>query len=594
MTLTASNIEHGFLALLALSLLLECALTILHTHAAERASGTLPPRFEKKLTLAAHRKAADYTADLAQAQLLESFAGAGAALLLTYGQGLTVIAAFMGTLFESSLAAQWGTIAAVMLFLALVELPFGWHLRCRIPQQYGYLRQPEREWIARRAKETLAGWLAELPLIALALVLMEAAGEHWWLVGWLFWCAYLVWRWEVSVAKGVLWGRRAERVADERTREMVRSFLASIGWKMKDLVLMTRPAGWRHSHAVLAGRGRERTVVVFAHAAAKLSREELLALIAHDCGHAKHLHPWLRILLFAAAGWCVFRFAGWGSMNDAFFEGFGFSPYVTLAREGSHAGFVIAVAIAVFPILFYPLRPLVNLFSRQMQYDADAYAAKQAGTAPLIRALVKLHRDYATTLSPSRLYSLFHYRRPHAGMRVEALLAREKRLGSAAAVPAFDASPYLEPGVPAEKQPPVACPAKRARSRARAQGAAPAGRREEADRFPGLPAASPGLPDEEALPPEAWLGEGDAAPAAPAEPGEEAAKEPKEPKVQNASEAPAAQQAAKPTPAVDGGAPAQEECAHRKERAAGRAAADVAAARVPPQPPEEKETTQHG
>lgn len=509
MTLTASNIEHGFLALLALSLLLECALTILHTHAAERAREMLPSRFEKKLSLAAHQKAADYTVDLAQAQLLQSFSGAGAALLLTYGQGLTVIAAFMGALFDNSIAAQWGTIAAVTLFLALVDFPFSWHLRCRIPQQYGYLGQSERAWLARRAKETLAGWLIELPLIAVLLACLEAAGERWWLVGWALWCAYLLWRWKVQSVQGIFWGRRAEPVADPAARRMVADFLASIGMEMKDFVIMTRPAGWQHSHVVLAGWGRRRTVIVFAGAAAKLSREELLALIAHDCGHARHGHPWLRILLFAAAGWCVFRFAGWGSINDDFFEGFGFSPYVTLAREGSHAGFVIAVAIAVFPILFYPLRPLVNLFARQMQYDADAYAAKHVGGNALIRALVKLHRDYATTLAPSRLFSLFHYRRPHAGMRVAAIISLAERgkisLDGPSASPPFDMTPYLEPGLPPDKQPVVMPSASRSRG-----GSAPeAGGHEALSEEP----LSKGLPDEEALPPEAWLGE-DATPAA--------------------------------------------------------------------------------
>ena len=92
---------------------------------------------------------------------------------------------------------------------------------------------------------------------------------------------------------------------------------------------------------------------------------------------------------------------------------------------------MIACAIVAFPVLFYPLRPIVNLFSRLMQYDADRFAERVARPDDLVKALVRLHRDYATTLAPSRLYSLFHYRRPHAGMRIEAILTRAKKDGRA-------------------------------------------------------------------------------------------------------------------------------------------------------------------
>lgn len=462
MTLTASNIQHGFLALLTLSILAECLLTILHTHAAERAAHKVPPRFEGRLSPAAHIKAADYTGELAQGNLLAVFAGAGVALLMTYGQGLTLLASLAGALSSSALVGEWIVVGLVLFLMIIVDLPFAWFLRCRIPRRFGYLHENEGRWVAKHFKDALTGWLIELPFIALALTLFESIGRYWWVLLWAFWTLYLVWRWRLGPTWTLLHGRPSKPIRDAKTRSMVKDFLRLQGFGMRDLILMKRPSGWGHSHVVLAGFGRERTVVVFAHTAAKLTREELLALIAHDVGHAKHLHAWIRIILFSLAGLLVAWFAGWGARHDAFFEGFGFSPYVTLARDGAHAGFVIATALIVFPILFYPLRPLINLFSRAMQFDADAYAVENVSANALTSALVKLHRDWATTLTPSRLYSLFHYARPHAGMRVEAILARAKKNKWPLDKPAkalypgapgvFDISGYLEPG---ETQPVV-------------------------------------------------------------------------------------------------------------------------------------------
>ena len=86
-SITASLIEHTFLSILALYVALECALTIMQTHAAERTCMSVPRGFESKLSLAAVRKAADYTGDLAQANLLLTVMGAAFALFMTYGQG---------------------------------------------------------------------------------------------------------------------------------------------------------------------------------------------------------------------------------------------------------------------------------------------------------------------------------------------------------------------------------------------------------------------------------------------------------------------------------------------------------------------------
>ena len=66
MSLHATFIEHTFVSILALYVTLECAVTILQTRAAEKSCGRVPEGFEKKLTLAGIRKAADYTGELAQ------------------------------------------------------------------------------------------------------------------------------------------------------------------------------------------------------------------------------------------------------------------------------------------------------------------------------------------------------------------------------------------------------------------------------------------------------------------------------------------------------------------------------------------------
>ena len=445
---SADLIEHVFLISVVLFLLCECFLTARQIIAAERSVGSVPAGFENRLSLAAHKKAAAYTTESALANLVLSFIGAGFAVFMTTGHGFTFVAAFLETLSDTTLIVEWALLVVTALLMILVELPFGWFARFRVKERFGYMRQTRREWLARTLTISAAGWGTMLPLSALLLALCELAGASWWLVVWAAWLIYILWRWRLSLVRGVLWSRASRPIENSELRALVADFLSAHGYQMEDLVVMTKPGVWKHAHVLLVGTGLKRRVVVFAHAAAKLTREELLAVIAANLARLKEHHtPW-RIFFEAAGGLVICAALGWGSTHPAFFAGLGFSPLLTTEQPGAHAGFTIALALVTFPILFYPLRPLFNFISRQMQYSADRFALRTVGGAELTRALVKLHRDYASTLTPSRIYSLFHYDRPHAGMRVQhirSVIQREKLPESGPSdLVKFRTAPYLD------------------------------------------------------------------------------------------------------------------------------------------------------
>ena len=441
MSVPASLIEHTFLSVLALYVALECALTIMQTRAAERACTAVPKGFESKLSLAAVRKAADYTGDLAQANLLLTVMGAGFALLMTFGHGLNVLTAVTQTALGPGIPAQWLLLVLIVLLMMLLELPFGWWARFRVKERYGYMREPRRHWLKRALTEALWGWLLFMPAAATVLVIFEYAGERWWLLGWGLWCVYLVWRWRFSRVEGIFWARRSHSFANTDVRQAVGDLLARHGLIMTDMIVMTRPRSWDHSNVVLAGWGRKRRVVVFAHVAKLLSEDELLAIVAHEIGHVRHGHTFVRLLLHASTSLLCCAFAGWGATHAVFFKGFNYAPMLTADLSGTHAGYVLAIALVTFPVLLYPLTPFINLISRLLQYDADRYAARAVSRDAMIRALVRLHRDYSTSLTPSRLYSLFHYRRPHAGMRVASLLKMKANTPAPSAVEADRSTP---------------------------------------------------------------------------------------------------------------------------------------------------------
>lgn len=429
-------VRQVFLSSVVLYLLAECWVAARQILSAERSSERIPEGFGRRLSLAAHRKAAALTTEEAQVSLVLAFIRATLALLMTAGGGLALLAGAAEAATPSVLLSHWLLLAATGLVLTAFELPFEWLPRFRLRERFGLTRTPRLRWTARRLADALSGWLAALPVLAAALPLFRLAGESWWLLLWSGWLLLLFWRWRASLARDRAWSRKSEGVLDEELRSRIARLLEDHGLEMEDLVIMARPPLWKHAHALLVGTGRRRRVVLFAHAAARLGREEMTAVVATALGRVRLHHTPGRIFFSAAAGFAVAWLLGWASRTPAVLEGLGLPAAFLPSDPGTAAALALAEGAVALPLLCFPLRPLVSLGSRELQYAADRFAARATGHAPLERALVRLQRGLDTTLTPSRIYSLFHYERAPVFMRLRHLradAARRKTSGEAEA-----------------------------------------------------------------------------------------------------------------------------------------------------------------
>ena len=81
---------------------------------------------------------------------------------------------------------------------------------------------------------------------------------------------------------------------------------------------------------------------------------------------------------------------------------------------------LLLFSLALPPFMFF-ITPLASHLSRRHEFEADAYACRQADGRDLATALLKLHEDNAATLTPDPLYVRFYYSHPPASERLAAL-----------------------------------------------------------------------------------------------------------------------------------------------------------------------------
>ena len=385
--------------------------------------GEVPAAFAGRVGLAAHQKAADYTIARSRFELLTLAFNAAVLLGWTLLGGLNALNGWMLE-FGAALPPAWqamgyqlGLVAAFVLIGALLDLPWELWNTFRIEQAFGFNRTTLGLYFGDMAKGLALGLVLGLPLLALILWLMGAAGPRWWLWAWGAWMGFNLLVMVIYPSLIAPLFNKFEPLTDAALKARVERLMARCGFAAKGLFVMDGSRRSAHGNAYFSGFGPAKRVVFFDTLLAKLDGGEVEAVLAHELGHFKHRHILKRIVLSFALSLAGFWLLGWLAQQPAFYLGLGVMPNLGTPND--------ALALLLFllagPVFGFFVTPLASHFSRRDEFQADAYARAQASGADLSSALLKLHEDNAGTLTPDPVYARFYYSHPPAAERLAAL-----------------------------------------------------------------------------------------------------------------------------------------------------------------------------
>lgn len=416
-----------FALLLAFYVFLHCALTISEIRRTEKASFRVPTPFAKTVSLAEHRKAVDYNADVMQCDLFNALLGALIAVLCTFASGLNVLLAAIEQVWGQGLFGQLLLVVTVTVLLALIDLPMCWWREFRINERYGYERTNASRWMRNTLKATLIGWLCEIPILSLFVVLLKVSSYQWWLAASLICTLWFCWLWLLWPLH-ICFGRSARPMPPGPARTLIEKLLQEQGLAGCEVFLASMPKNRIYGDGLFARRKGVSRLVLFDFVPERLSDpEQIQAVAAIVIGRQKMRLPVIRTIVSSVFAFCFWGLLAAAFTYPAFYETLGVSAQVGLRNGKPLAGLVICMLIVAAPILLYPLVFVIHFFSRSLDYLADGWAVRHVGAARLVDALIHLYRDWRITLEPSPLYSLANHRRPHITQRVRAARTKEIR-----------------------------------------------------------------------------------------------------------------------------------------------------------------------
>ena len=375
--------------------------------------GAVPAEFTGQINLESHHRAADYTCAKTRLALASGALEVALALGLTFGGGLEWLHQASASLLPDGIARGLTLIVLTVVVMTLAELPFSLYSTFRVEARFGFNKITPALFWKDFFKGLLVGAAFGLPLAAAVLWLMAQMGEYWWLYTWFTWMGFNI----LLLAIYPLWiaplFNKFTPMDNPAVKERVDSLLARCGFKVKGLMVMDGSIRSSHGNAYFTGFGKTKRIVFFDTLLERLNPTEVEAVLAHELGHFKLKHVVKRIAWTFAASFFFLWLLG-AVMGEAWF-------YAGLNVTTPSTAMALLLFFLVIPNFTFLLQPLLAMYSRKHEFEADHYAAQHASAADLVSALTKLYKDNASTLTPDPLHSMFYDSHPPALARISRL-----------------------------------------------------------------------------------------------------------------------------------------------------------------------------
>ncbi|NPA56082.1 MAG: M48 family metallopeptidase [Epsilonproteobacteria bacterium] len=197
---------------------------------------------------------------------------------------------------------------------------------------------------------------------------------------------------------------------DEELKQSIQELLCQTNFKSDGIFVMDASKRDSRLNAFFSGLGSSKRVVLFDTLLNKLTKEEILAVLAHELGHFRNKDIYKNIIMIGMLMFGLLFIVG--HLPDSLF---------TQLKLEKNAGNIIVLGIIISEVYFYFATPIVNLISRTNEFNADAFSTTLVDAKYLKNALIKLIKQNKAFPKSSKLFSIMYHSHPNVLERIEKL-----------------------------------------------------------------------------------------------------------------------------------------------------------------------------
>ena len=312
--------------------------------------------------------------------------------------------------------AVWGLIFVMLLSYSktILNIPFNLYQTFNIEKRFGFNTMSFVLWFV----DLLKGLVVSTVLISILLLgifwLVKAAEDWWWFPVWVFFFVFTLFVIYISPYVLEPLFNKFTPIKDEELANDIIGLLKKAGIEVSGVFTVDASKRTKHSNAYFTGIGKVKRIVIFDNLLEKLSKEELLAVLAHEAGHCRKRHIIKNMVLLETLSAIGAFIAFLMLKSDILDKIFNLDPGTFFAKM-IVLSFIGSIILWAMPLFF-------NAISRHFEREADDFAVKLTGSGePLANSLVKLAADNLSNLYPQPLYAYFNYSHPPILERIRRL-----------------------------------------------------------------------------------------------------------------------------------------------------------------------------
>jgi STE24 endopeptidase len=295
----------------------------------------------------------------------------------------------------------------------ILGLPFQLYSTFVIEEKYEFNKTTPRTFFLDKLKGYVLAGVIGGPLLALLIYLIQTIGPSFWIWFALVATAFILFMNMFYTTLILPLFNKLTPLPDGELKSAIQEFAKMVNFPLDNIFVIDGSKRSSKANAFFSGIGRKKKIVLYDTLIEKHTREELVAVLAHEIGHFKKKHVIWGLAL---------------SVFQVFFTMFVLSLIVynenlSFALGGSEHS--IHLNLIAFSILFSPISGitglLMSMYSRKNEFEADAYASQNFNGQALAKALKKLSVDSLSNLYPHPLYVFFHYSHPPLLKRLQAI-----------------------------------------------------------------------------------------------------------------------------------------------------------------------------
>lgn len=380
----------------------------------------IPKEFEGVYDQEKYSKSQSYLKDQTQTELVTSTIQTAATIAFILLGGFNWI--YQQAVSVSDQLIPQGLAFAGLLFVisTLWGIPFKLYETFVLEERYGFNKTTPKTFVLDLVKGGGITLLIGAPLFALLLLFFKNTDGHAWWISWLvITLVQLVLMYLAPVVILPLFNK-FEPLEEGELRTELETYAENQGFQLSGLFKIDGSRRSTRANAYFTGFGKNRRIALFDTLIENHSNPELVAILAHEVGHAKCKHIHKQLILGILSTGLMFFLLSQAIHFPELYEAFGLP---TTSPLPIYAGFIF------FGFLYTPISTLLSIFtnvlSRKFEFEADAFAVDTTkNSEPLISGLKKLSVDNLSNLTPHPWLVFLEYSHPPVLERIEAMRSR--------------------------------------------------------------------------------------------------------------------------------------------------------------------------